>query len=203
MPFLSLYLTLLLIILGLMALLWLVSLALKNSSIVDIFWGTGFVIVAWTAFLLTPGSFELRKFLLVALVTIWGLRLSLYILWRNWGKGEDFRYQVWRKEAECAPCVIFWAHDFLAVNRLKGGLKEKGHVFVADQPLDSGKVKGISPERADALFQGLDVDDVIVEADGAAGRPVKAPATHEPVVPSSATLVIASVSPKSAEGFQV
>ena len=31
--------------LGLMTLLWLVSLALRNSSIVDIFWGAGFVVL--------------------------------------------------------------------------------------------------------------------------------------------------------------
>lgn len=98
---------------------------------------------------------------------------------------------VWQKEAERAPCVIFWPPDSLSVNRLKECLDEKGLVFVAEALLDSGKVKGISPERADALFQDLDVDDVIVEADGAAGRPVKAPAAHEPVIPSSATLVIA------------
>mgnify|MGYP001127686813 CR=1 FL=1 len=98
-------------ILGLMTLLWLVSLALKNSSIVDIFWGMGFVIVAWAAFLLTPGGFEPRKTLLASLVTIWGLRLSLYILWRNWGKGEYFRYQVWRKDAGDA----WWWRSFFKV----------------------------------------------------------------------------------------
>ena len=54
MDFVTLYLIVGLIVLGLMTLLWLLSLALKNSSIVDIFWGTGFVIVAWVAFLLTP-----------------------------------------------------------------------------------------------------------------------------------------------------
>ena len=47
-----------------MTLLWLLSLALKNSSIVDIFWGTGFVITAWAAFLLTPDGFLGRKLLL-------------------------------------------------------------------------------------------------------------------------------------------
>jgi len=35
------------LILALMLLLWLVSLLLKNSSIVDIFWGAGFVLSAW------------------------------------------------------------------------------------------------------------------------------------------------------------
>jgi steroid 5-alpha reductase family enzyme len=72
MEFLSIYLILGLIILGLMTLLWLISLALKNSSIVDIFWGTGFVIVTWAAFLLTPEGFLPRKLLLNLFVTIWG-----------------------------------------------------------------------------------------------------------------------------------
>jgi steroid 5-alpha reductase family enzyme len=99
MDFFSIYLTLGVVILGLMTLLWLISLVLKNSSIVDIFWGTGFVIVTWAAFLLTPEGFLTRKLLLNVLVTIWGLRLTLHILLRNWGKPEDFRYQVWRKEA--------------------------------------------------------------------------------------------------------
>lgn len=116
MDFISIYLTIGVIILGLMTLLWLVSLALKNSSIVDIFWGTGFVIVVWAAFALTPEGFPGRKWLLSALVTVWGLRLSLYILWRNWGKPEDFRYQVWRKEAGGA----WWWRSFFKVFLLQG-----------------------------------------------------------------------------------
>ena len=54
MSFLEVYAIALGVIIGLMTVLWLVSLALKNSSIVDIFWGTGFVIAGWTYFLLTP-----------------------------------------------------------------------------------------------------------------------------------------------------
>ncbi len=110
------YLTLGGVILGLMTLLWLLSLALKNSSIVDIFWGTGFVIVAWMAFALTPEGFVGRKALLCVLVTIWGLRLSLHILTRNWGKEEDFRYQVWRKEAGPA----WWWRSFFKVFLMQG-----------------------------------------------------------------------------------
>jgi steroid 5-alpha reductase family enzyme len=87
------------IILGLMTVLWGISLALKNSSIVDIFWGTGFVVANWVYFALTPEGFLPRKLLIAALVTLWGLRLSIYILRRNWGKPEDFRYQKWRVEA--------------------------------------------------------------------------------------------------------
>lgn len=116
MDFLSTYLILSLVILGLMFLLWLLSLALKNSSIVDIFWGTGFVIAAWVASALTPDGFAGRKWLLLVLVTIWGVRLSLHILIRNWGKGEDFRYRVWREEAGPA----WWWRSFFKVFLLQG-----------------------------------------------------------------------------------
>jgi steroid 5-alpha reductase family enzyme len=112
------YLTAGLIILGLMTLLWLVSLALKNSSIVDIFWGTGFIIINWVYFALTPEGFPLRKWLIGVLVSIWGLRLSLYILWRNWVKPEDFRYQAWREEAGSN----WWWQSFFRVFLLQGVL---------------------------------------------------------------------------------
>jgi steroid 5-alpha reductase family enzyme len=106
------------VILGLMILLWLLSLALRNASIVDIFWGTGFVIVAWAAFVFTPDGFLPRKLLLAALVTIWGLRLSIHILRRNWGKPEDFRYQAWRNQHGRK----WWWYSFFQVFLLQGVL---------------------------------------------------------------------------------
>lgn len=99
MSFPTLWLNSGLVILGLMVALWLYSLAIKNSSIVDIFWGTGFVIVFWVGVLLVPSTLTARAVLLGILVTIWGLRLSLYIFQRNHGKLEDFRYAKWREEA--------------------------------------------------------------------------------------------------------
>ena len=78
--------------------LWLLSLYWKDSSIVDIFWGFGFVVAAWVYFYLTPDGYSGRKWLLCALVSIWGLRLSGYIFLRNRGKGEDYRYANWRRE---------------------------------------------------------------------------------------------------------
>jgi steroid 5-alpha reductase family enzyme len=105
-------------ILGLMTLLWLISLALRDSSIVDPFWGTGFVVANWVYFALTPDGFPGRKWLIAILVTIWGLRLSLYLLWRNWGKGEDFRYRKWREEAGSS----WWWRSFFKVFLLQGVL---------------------------------------------------------------------------------
>ena len=77
-------------------LLWLLSLKLKDASIVDIFWGPGFAIIAVTSYLVTNGN-GVRKGLLVGLVVIWAFRLAWHIGSRNIGKGEDFRYQAMRK----------------------------------------------------------------------------------------------------------
>ena len=75
---------------------WFVSIAVKNASIVDIVWGFGFVAVAWTVRLRVDGV-SARQNLLVVLTSIWGLRLTGYLFWRNHGKGEDFRYRAMRK----------------------------------------------------------------------------------------------------------
>ena len=85
-------------ILLLMTLLWLLSLTLKNSSIVDIFWGFGFILIVWLVFAIAPQGYLPRRQLVAILVTVWGVRLALHIGSRNWGKPEDFRYASWRKE---------------------------------------------------------------------------------------------------------
>lgn len=85
-------------VLAAMAALWLVSLRLKDSSIVDIFWGPAFILVAVVYALLTPEGLRDRKLLSLLLVTIWGLRLGVYLAYRNWGKPEDYRYAAWRTQ---------------------------------------------------------------------------------------------------------
>ena len=107
-----------LVILAGMVVLWAASLALRNASIIDIFWGLGFVVAAWLYFGLTPAGFSGRKILVCTLVSLWGLRLSFYILWRNWGKPEDFRYRAWRESAG----KKWWALSFFQVFLLQGFL---------------------------------------------------------------------------------
>ncbi|MEO7112497.1 MAG: DUF1295 domain-containing protein [Polyangiaceae bacterium] len=95
--------------------LWLVSLVLKDASIVDPFWGTGFVIIAWVTFF-RVGEVSARTLLLLGMVTIWGSRLSLYLLIRNLPHGEDFRYRAMRQSVGSR----FWWVSFLSVFSLQG-----------------------------------------------------------------------------------
>ena len=86
-----------LVIVGLMIAVWLVSVTIRDASIVDIVWGLGFVVVAWTSWLASDSSDVVDTVVRVC-VTVWGLRLAGYLAWRNLGKGEDFRYQAMRKK---------------------------------------------------------------------------------------------------------
>ncbi len=65
------------------------------------------------------------------------------------------------------------------------------HITVATERLESGKLKGISLSLASGLWRLCGIDAMIIEADGAAGRPVKAPRENEPVIPTTTTLVVA------------
>lgn len=114
---LTLYIFLLsgLFILGFMTFLWLFSLLIKNASIVDIFWGLGFVMIAWLDYVVSR-FMSAGKWLMVVLVTIWGLRLAIHIGIRNWGKPEDFRYAKWRKENGTS----WWWRSFFKVFLLQG-----------------------------------------------------------------------------------
>lgn len=67
---------------------------------------------------------------------------------------------------------------------------EGRHVTLATFKLPDGKLKGISPETVDRLAGLNAVPNIIVEADGAARKPLKAPNATEPVIPESTSLVI-------------
>ncbi len=82
--------------LGMLTLLWFASLAKRDASIVDPFWGMGFVVVTWLSWRINQPATD-RVTLLAVLTTIWGLRLSLHLLRRNWGHREDRRYGAMRE----------------------------------------------------------------------------------------------------------
>lgn len=76
--------------------MWLLSLALRDASIVDIFWGLGFAGIATLGGILGAGTSE-RRVLLGVLTVLWGVRLGAYLFRRNVGHGEDARYQAMRR----------------------------------------------------------------------------------------------------------
>ncbi len=115
---LTLFLQSSLIILILITLLWILSVIIKNVSIVDLFWGLGYVVVNSYYFFMS-GEMNARKILIFTLVSIWGFRLFIYLAFRNIGKGEDFRYQTFRKNY--GP-ERYWWFSFFQTFLLQGVL---------------------------------------------------------------------------------
>jgi steroid 5-alpha reductase family enzyme len=78
---------------------WLLSLAKGNVAIVDSLWSLMFLFAGLAYALATPVIGE-RATLVLILVSVWALRLAGHITWRNWGHGEDRRYQAIRARNE-------------------------------------------------------------------------------------------------------
>ena len=86
------------VVFGAVTALWAISVAVKDASLVDIFWGFGFLLVGAVCLYLAPVKTP-YLILLAALPIIWGLRLTLYLGKRNLGHGEDKRYVNMQKRA--------------------------------------------------------------------------------------------------------
>ena len=98
--------------------------------------------------------------------------------------------KIWHHQAKHSPYVALVQSDASWRDALRNELQAHGHAFLAHSLLESGKVEGVNPSLADELYQNKEADYLVVEADGSAGRPVKAPAKHEPVIPPSTTKVV-------------
>lgn len=103
-----------------MTAVWVASLARRDASLVDRIWGVAFIILAWAYFGAAPaaGPAVARQWLVPALITVWGLRLSVYLTWRNWGQGEDFRYVEMRRKSSAFAWTslfrVFWLQGLIA-----------------------------------------------------------------------------------------
>lgn len=82
--------------------------------------------------------------------------------------------------------VVCWSDD---PGEVDAALARNAWVMVLSDA-DDHKVVGYPPEAVDSWFAATRADYVLVEADGARRRPLKAPSSHEPVIPSHATLVV-------------
>ena len=93
------YVNALFVILIVAAVSWVFSVFMKDVSFVDSLWSLFFLLAA-VVFAVDVQLLSARGMLVLILVTIWALRLSIYITARNWGEPEDYRYQSIRKKNE-------------------------------------------------------------------------------------------------------
>ena len=114
-----------------MVAVWAISLVMRDASIVDIAWGSGFVLVAWVSYWLSDGN-STRSLLLTVLTTIWGARLAFYLAKRNLGHGEDFRYQSMRRKHGDRFAIV----SLYSVFGIQGVL-----MFIVSLPVQLGQVR--------------------------------------------------------------
>lgn len=102
-----------------MHLFFFIGILIRNNAIVDTAWGLSFVIVAHVTFWMQDGHSQ-AQWLVLAMVTLWGLRLFSHILMRTLGAEEDPRYQEMRKSMEKQKSVML--ASYLRVYVLQGFL---------------------------------------------------------------------------------
>jgi len=73
---------------------------------------------------------------------------------------------------------------------LTENLNRHQSLLIARKRLPNGKLEGILPEWAEEIFSMDGVSTIVNEADGSAGRPLKAPRDGEPVIPKNTTLLV-------------
>lgn len=108
----------------LMTTVWCVSLVRDDVSIVDNMWGiallsAGLVYMFSADATWTNADGFTRPVLVLGLLSIWALRLAIYLTYRSRGRGEDKRYRAMRERRGpgfrwASLAVVFWLQAFLA-----------------------------------------------------------------------------------------
>ena len=139
-------------------------------------------------------AFQLNRKDVVSLVGAGGktttmFRLADELASQGWKVITTTTTMIWQ-EARCEP-VIMEPDGPRLLEKVRGALSSHNRLIVA-AGLDQvqGKLIGLEPALVDELIAVPEVDAVIVEADGARGRSLKAPADYEPIIPSSTSLLV-------------
>ena len=103
--------------------------------------------------------------------------------------------KIARDEAEGRPSFAATSTERVLNNARRmlpeTGPKRAGMVIAySDVSADGHKLIGFAPELVDELAQAGRFDRILVEADGSARKPLKAPAAHEPVIPSQTQVLV-------------
>ena len=100
---------------ALMGCCWLVSLIKRDVSIVDPLWPMVFVAIAWSVWTWGDGAGSGRSWLMLVMVSAWGMRLGAHLTARKRGEPEDFRYRSLRRRLP-----PFWLWSLPMVFLLQG-----------------------------------------------------------------------------------
>jgi len=131
---------------GFILLIWLISLPLRDASILDIAWGLGFVLIAWLSFAMTD-QLGPNRWLLPLLTTIWGCRLAAHTGWRKTGEPEDRRYAKVREK---------WGKSFPLVSLFTVFAVQGVLIWIVSLPLQVG-ANNVQPGRGLLHFIGIAV----------------------------------------------
>ena len=142
------------------------------------------------------GSLGLRKKEVISLVGAGGKTTLMFRLARELvesGKKvvTTTTTKIAEPAAEEAPSLLVDPDPAKLLGWVSDRLDHDRHLTLASERLELGKLKGISVDLAVQLWGRSLIDYLLIEADGAARRPVKAPREKEPVIASNTTLVIA------------
>ena len=92
--------------------------------------------------------------------------------------------KIFEPDPDQSSCVIVFDSVTKMLDQAQKLIDQHPHITAAcDRQPDTGKLIGFSPEAVDVFWESHLFRWILVEADGAAGRPLKAPADHEPVIP--------------------
>jgi steroid 5-alpha reductase family enzyme len=120
---------------------WLVSLFRKNVTHVDSMWSLFLMLSAYT-YALLPNDLTPRMFLVLFLVSLWAIRLCVYLTWRNWGPHEDHRYEAIRQNNE----PHFWIKSIYIIFGLQAVL-----AWIISMPLFGAIESKVLLTRLDVL----------------------------------------------------
>jgi len=116
----------------------------RNWAIADVGWGL--IPAVLCTYTLTQSPIETGSFLLQLAVMLWGFRLAIYLLIRQWGKEEDFRYAAWRKSWQQRGTFYLLVRSFFQIFLFQGLL-----LTIVLIPLYSGAVDAAG-KKNEVLF---------------------------------------------------
>ena len=140
-------------------------------------------------------AFPIGEKEMISLVGAGGKTTLLYALGRELSAlGCGVILTTTTKILEPAPSPFLLQFISNELGEIKKWLAENSNrhqsLLIARKRLPNGKLEGIFPEWTEEIFSMDGVSTIVNEADGSAGRPLKAPREGEPVIPKNTTLLV-------------